>query len=377
MKLLGTDAVGVGERDLRFGLAYYRGQIKRTGLPVTSANLIDKKTGKPAFLPSLVKKVGTTKVGVFALLSQKANLGPARDSLQVLDPAVVAKKTVAELKGKGATVIVLLSQLGKVESEDLVASVEGISAVIAGRDVPILQKGRMIKNTVACYGGEQGQYLCKTVLALDAQRRPVTGEAETAMLGPEVGEKPDVAKLTKSFEDAFNERLRKTEAERLAKLQAEAKPATSPEHYLGDQVCIRCHPSQGEQWKTTAHSLAWQTLVDAKKDADPECIGCHVVGFRQAGGFQSAATTPQLANVQCENCHGMGTQHDAFGAGRPVSPATCMTCHNQARDPGFDFEKKVALIVHSNTSGESIEIMKKRKAAGSPMLQQSGMKGSH
>ena len=38
---------------------------------------------------------------------------------------MAAQRTVAELRKKGATVVVLLSQLGKVESEDLVTAVDG------------------------------------------------------------------------------------------------------------------------------------------------------------------------------------------------------------------------------------------------------------
>jgi hypothetical protein len=376
MKLLGTDAVGVGERDLKWGLAYLRGQVKRTGLPVISSNLLEAKSGKPAFTPYVVKKIGTVKVGVFSLMGAKANLGPARDSLKVGDPAVTAKKMVAELKGKGATVIVLLSQLGKVESEDLVSSVDGISAVMAGKDVPILQKGRMIKNTVACYGGEQGQYVCRTELTLDAQKRSTTGEAEAAMLGPEVGEKAEVQKLVKSFEDALNERMRKAEAERQAKLQQERQTANDPDHYLGAEVCIRCHQSEGEQWKTTSHSIAWQTLIDAKKDATPECITCHVVGYKQAGGFQSGQATPQLSNVQCENCHGMGTKHDAFAtAQHQVTEQVCITCHHGENDPEFNWDKKLPMIAHGNTSGETIKNKKTRKP-NAPMMGGHGGSGS-
>jgi 2',3'-cyclic-nucleotide 2'-phosphodiesterase (5'-nucleotidase family) len=60
--------------------------------------------------------------------------------------------------------------LGKVESEYLVTTVDGIDVVVAGRNVPVLQKGRLIKNTVAVYGGEQGQHIGRTVLTLDGAR---------------------------------------------------------------------------------------------------------------------------------------------------------------------------------------------------------------
>jgi len=366
MKVLGMDAVGVGDRDLRFGIAYLRGQIKRTGLPVVCANLMDKKARKPALTPYLVKKVGAVKVGVFGLLSDKVDLGPARDSLMVSDPEAVARKVVADLRRQGAEVVVLLSQLGKVESEDLATAVPGIDAVMVGRNAPMLQKGRMIKNTVACYGGDRGQYMCRTVLTLDARRHSTTGDAEAYMLGPEVGEKPEMVKLVKSFEDALNEKLRKAERERAASDQAKTVD-NAPDHFLGAEICQRCHVQEAEQWKTTSHSVAWQTLVNAKKDATPDCIPCHVVGFKQPGGFVSGVTTPSLSNVQCENCHGMGTRHEAFATSSKITEQTCITCHHGENDPEFDFDKKLPRIIHSNLSGETIQTKKDKMGAAPPM----------
>lgn len=216
MNRLNTDAVGVGERDLRYGASFLRAQVKRNRLPVVCANLIEKRSRKPLFNPYLVKKIGGVEVGFFGLIGEKVNLGPSQDSLLVEEPAAVATRTIAEMRKKGVDVVVLLGQLGKVENEDLVSTVDGVNAVVVGRDTPIIPKGRMIKNTVACYGGEQGYYLCKTVLTLDARRQVTTGEADAVMLGPEVRDQPEIYKLVKSFEDGFNEKLRKAETERAA-----------------------------------------------------------------------------------------------------------------------------------------------------------------
>src|SRR5262245_20364789 len=71
MHVLNVDAVGVGDRDLRFGLAFLRDQAKRSQLPLTSANLFEKKTKRAALVPYVFKKVGTVKVGLFSLISDK------------------------------------------------------------------------------------------------------------------------------------------------------------------------------------------------------------------------------------------------------------------------------------------------------------------
>src|SRR5262245_45789932 len=58
MNLMNTDAVGVAERDLRYGTSFLSAQTKRTRLPVVCANLIEKRSGKPLFDPYLIKTIG-------------------------------------------------------------------------------------------------------------------------------------------------------------------------------------------------------------------------------------------------------------------------------------------------------------------------------
>lgn len=346
MKVIGTHAVGVADRDLRFGIGWLQAQQKRTGLPVVSSNLVMKASRKPALSPYVIHKLGTVRVGVFGLISDKVDLGPARDSLVALEPEAAARRTIAEMRKKGAQVVVLLSNLGKVETEDLVTAVPGVDVVVVGRNTPLLMKGRMINKTIAVYGGDQGQYFGRTLVALGPRRNAVSGEAEAIMLGPEVGERKDVSELVKAFEDSFNEKLRKAEKERAAQSEA-SRAAADADHYLGTEVCMRCHTQEAEQWKTTSHAQAWETLVEAKKDATPDCIPCHVVGFKQSGGFQTSNETPQMVDVGCESCHGMGTQHEAFAANpRRVTEQVCRTCHTEATSPTFKWETHMPHVAH-------------------------------
>ncbi len=231
MKTLGVDAVGTGARDLHFGYAKLKTNVDRTGLPMTSANLIDVATGKPALAPSVVKTVGKVKVGYFSLMNTRDDLGPARDSLRVDDPTATAKKMVAELRKQGATTVVLLSQLGNVDSEDLVTMVPGIDAVICGRNSPVLPKGRMFNNTVAAYPGEQGHYVGLTTLTYGPSHKVSARESVTVQLGPEVRDRADILDMVKTFDTALNARLPKdkpssTEGRLGQPLQQE--PATTP-----------------------------------------------------------------------------------------------------------------------------------------------------
>src|SRR5262249_8500168 len=146
MSRLNTDAVGVAERDLRYGTSFLSAQAKRSRLPVVCANLIEKGSGKPLFDPYLIKKIGGVKVGFFGLIGEQVDLGPSRDSILVEARAAAATHTVAEMRRKGVDVVVRLGQLGKDQNEDLVAAVDGVDALVVGGGAPI-EKGRLIKNT--------------------------------------------------------------------------------------------------------------------------------------------------------------------------------------------------------------------------------------
>jgi hypothetical protein len=347
MAIAGLDAVGTSERELRFGLGFLAAQVQRSRLPLVCANLLRRDTKRPAFAPYRIVKAGGVTVGIFSLVSNTADLGPARDSLVAEDPVVAAQRTVRDLRARGAGAIVLLSNLGKVESEDLVTAVDGVDAVVVGRNVPVLQQGRTIRNSVASYGGEQGHYIAVTTLAIDATGRAAGGSAATYMLGPEVADKSATLARVKAFEDSHNEKLRAREREHA--MQSSLPPGDEPSspHYLGSEVCGRCHASEYAQWKTTAHARAWSTLVARHKDATPECVQCHVVGYQQAGGFGGAADSTKLANVQCESCHGMGTQHEAWAANSAkLTEATCRKCHTEATSPGFRFAVYQPHVVH-------------------------------
>lgn len=236
MKSLGVDAVGISANDLRFGYAKLKDNVARVGLPLTSANLIDVATGKPAFAPYVLKTVGKAKVGYFSLMNAKSTLGAAGDSLRIEDANAAAKRSVAELRKQGATAVVLLSQLGNVESEDLVSEVPGIDVVICGRNSPVLPNGRMYNNTIAAFPGDQGHYLAVTTLTLDAAGKVTKRESSTVQLGPEVADRPDMLEAVKTFDSAFSAKLKELEKD---------KPSLTREGTMGQPLQANPTPSGG------------------------------------------------------------------------------------------------------------------------------------
>ncbi|MDH5571644.1 MAG: cytochrome c family protein [Gammaproteobacteria bacterium] len=163
--------------------------------------------------------------------------------------------------------------------------------------------------------------------------------------------------------------------------------ATASPEYVGIELCRMCHIPHFESWSETKMSQAFDLLKpgvrsDAKTKAglDPEtdytnnsaCLMCHTTGFGRPGGFISMDKTPDMANVQCEMCHGPGslyaqmmlqvkgtyTRQDYINKGKMIMPSkqnnVCtQQCHNQASpfvkpDYNFDFENRKAIGTHKH-----------------------------
>jgi hypothetical protein len=117
--------------------------------------------------------------------------------------------------------------------------------------------------------------------------------------------------------------------------------------FVGTAKCGSCHARELKIWKGTAHSHALPTLEKVGNDRDPECVGCHVVGLRERSGFKDAKTTPNLANVGCESCHGPGSRHVSLKEKMgKVGVKSCLGCHDAENSPHFDFKKYWPKIRH-------------------------------
>ncbi len=142
--------------------------------------------------------------------------------------------------------------------------------------------------------------------------------------------------------------------------------------YLGLQTCAACHsgafsgaPSIYNSYTNTPHATMFTHGINGVWGShySQSCIECHTVGydtnsFAVNGGFDDVATlygwtfptvltnsnwaampsaVQNLANIQCENCHGPGSQHlysqGVVGNTNAISVSydqgTCSQCHDE------------------------------------------------
>ena len=118
-----------------------------------------------------------------------------------------------------------------------------------------------------------------------------------------------------------------------------------PGGYVGWKACGECHRSITTDWQKTKHADAFKDLEKSGQEELPACVGCHVTGLGQPGGFVDKVLTPDLGGVQCEVCHGPGkkhaTSHDKGAIIASPGMDTCRECHTPTQDAGFDYAKKI------------------------------------
>jgi len=111
--------------------------------------------------------------------------------------------------------------------------------------------------------------------------------------------------------------------------------------YVGRTACIDCHEANHTSWLETRHASAFDRLTGDGEEENPACLPCHTVGYGATGGFVDVDTTPELAGVQCENCHGPGSHHaaDAENVGLDVQldSAMCGDCHRSCHGMCGDY----------------------------------------
>jgi hypothetical protein len=132
--------------------------------------------------------------------------------------------------------------------------------------------------------------------------------------------------------------------------------------FSGSDACAVCHEKETDTWLLTRHAHAFDTLVKHAADANPECVGCHVVGFGSAGGYTISPRTPDFENVGCESCHGRGGPHlsPAFVQNGNYEPV-CVTCHDQKHSLGFEFATFLPKVSHAANSNLASLPLEKRQ----------------
>jgi hypothetical protein len=140
-----------------------------------------------------------------------------------------------------------------------------------------------------------------------------------------------------------------------AVLRMRANPGNAFLHmkgYQGDMLCSRCHTEEARSWAISHHSIAYRTLYLRDKATDPECVGCHVTGMGEPGGFEMGDHSSPMSGVGCESCHGPAGPHDGV---IDDARASCIECHDAEHSVRFETDRAIPHIDHFRATAMSDE----------------------
>jgi YVTN family beta-propeller protein len=171
--------------------------------------------------------------------------------------------------------------------------------------------------------------------------------------------------------------------------------------FVGAQVCAQCHHDKvgGDQysrWLMSRHASAYAVLAkpEAKEIArlsgipvepqeSPMCLGCHATGA-DAEPWEKDPTFHVEDGVQCEKCHGPGSEYSdvkvmmdpqaAMMAGLKMpTKSGCMMCHNVKgshvavhRKPKLNMDEAWQTVAHPTPEGYQFKMMAKKNNPGRP-----------
>ncbi len=330
------DAVAVRWRDLAYGTAFIEGY----NIPWLVGNW---RYPDDNIIPSRkITRDGVT-LRVFSWLSPKRSPFRQMDESQwlTLEDVRVVQQGLKEASLRGELTVLLTAwPLRKVKREFDLADVD-ILVVRAAHEV--FSEPQRAGDTLVLQPGSRGMRLGRVDLEF------VDGKIEEYQ--HQVIEMPESVADDERLRPWYDEYNAKVKAAYLAEVEVKKRLASGERDYLGADACATCHQTQFEAWQGMKHADAFATLENVGKSFDPDCIVCHTVGFDR-GGFIDFTITPELMNVQCENCHGAGKAHveSRGGVATPHQsmppPARCQQCHVGSHSPDFSYDRYWPKVAH-------------------------------
>ena len=305
----------------------------------------------PPFMVREVPQVNSPKPLRVAFIGLSEMSAIPLSGIKIADPIESAKRFVPEAK-RNAEIVIVLARLSTDLAARLAREVQGIDVIITGTGeifTPSFRLGetlltftplesRMV-GELRFYKNEQGKFTYRDrFISLD---EGVADDAEAVQLVNGAKEaKTDAYKAAQALLIQFlsSVKMRPVWTPEKAKLKPE-----SPAEYISAAACAQCHTDQYVKWSNSKHARATDGLMHNKDDFDANCLQCHATG-------KSAKELPKYTAVQCEECHGPGSNHaikPLKGYGKVGNlKSACSSCHTQQTSPNFDPQAAWLKIKH-------------------------------
>jgi hypothetical protein len=334
------DAIGMQWKDLSYGVDF----VSQDQLPWVVSNWEQAGIAKEK---AIIRSLGDTSVTIKVFSWLEPSDSPLRqmhgDHAVVGDNASQINTAIAKADADGFITVLLTALPLETVKEKFDLKTVDIVLVRAAYEVfgEPTQEGK----TLVLQPGSRGMRIGRLDLNINAKGDIENWTHKVIPLPTTVADAPRMA----MWYAAYNEEVKQ---DYLKRVEIRKQLESGASSFAGEQQCKTCHADQHKKWFASQHAIAYEDLEGVNKAFDPACIECHTVGFGVAGGFVDLSLTPNLLNVQCENCHGAAKEHVESKGSKPVSnhgwpkEKICGQCHVQKHSPSFSIEKYWPKIAH-------------------------------
>ncbi len=214
MATLGYDAINVAGWDFFLGEKFLKDLQDKYRLPLVSANIRYKDTGRHFARPYMVKRYGGKsflgigygglKVGIFGVATPEAigRIKPQKEDrpLVVDDPTEIARRMVGKLRGR-CDLVIMLTDLEVSQSRELAKKVKGIDLIIGGRTGSVEKEPEKEETTYLAVAGTKSYYAGDLTLSLDTMGRLNSIESHSRLLDEKIKDDPGISKLLGEYKE--------------------------------------------------------------------------------------------------------------------------------------------------------------------------------
>jgi 2',3'-cyclic-nucleotide 2'-phosphodiesterase (5'-nucleotidase family) len=210
MHRMGYRTLGIGPRDLMYGMEFLRNASEEHDLTLTNANIVGSD-GNTLFTPYVIENISSRgvlgfgkseiRVGIVNVIGQDRPPLTSEDdpSVSVIDPISAARILVNDLQNKTDMVVVM----AYVNTDDLreLKTIEGVDVILLTRTTRVSDNGWVIDdNGVAiAYSTIQGRGVGQVDIEIRDKAVVDVGGSMT-MLTSDVEDDADMARLRQEFE---------------------------------------------------------------------------------------------------------------------------------------------------------------------------------
>jgi len=349
-------ALNVGSREAALPAATLSEILTRSGAPLVSANLVDETSGDLIFPAYRMVDSQGQKVAVIGLLDPDSVTNTLGQGLMVNSMETTLANWLPKIEQDNAPEItILLAFTNEAKMRSLARQFYELDVILGG-DVEQASQELIVENeSVILYTTNQARAIGDLKFTL-GEDRVTDPKFDIHLMVDSIPQSEVMLALSKSYRELI----------RTTKLAVD-NPATDDEDslipggasvhsFVGSESCAACHPAAMAVWKNSAHSRAFDPLKKGGTDADPNCIGCHTIGFGSESGYRREFGDVKLTHVGCESCHGPGSEHvkqRALGDPslvsfhfRPLGTADCTKCHHGEFSRPFVWDEFWPMIKH-------------------------------